>query len=458
MSMTISRLKFSESGVRGVVGEGLSPHLVAALGAAFGRYVNGGKVVVGSDTRPSGALFVAAVSAGLTAVGCEVIRLGVAPTPTVQLMAEYLGAAGVVVTASHNPMQWNALKFIARGSGRFLNAPEAAELFDIYTQGELGYVPESECFETQDFPDAFAVHRQRILQCGLNLEGIRRRHFRVAVDCCNGVGGKFTPDFLRFLGCEVFAIHTQSGCFERPPEPLPEHLSALCQCVRDNGCAIGFAQDPDGDRLTLVDENAVALSPQLTVALAVDHVLAGEPSAVAVNVQTTRTVGKIADLYGCEVYRSTVGEINVVEEMLEHGAAIGGEGNCGGVIYGKVHYGRDSFVGMALLLEMLSESEETLSQIVATLPKTTIVNVRYDSEPVDSQRVLESLDEHYRGRYRISRLGGVGVSFPEGEVLVRMSNTENILRLSVEGDTPEAAEKLRARVDREIRKRLRSQA
>ena len=450
MKQVINTLKFSESGVRGVVGDGLTPQLVAALAAAFGKYIGGGKVVVGRDTRPTGNLLEDAVVAGLLAVGCQAVRLGVVPTPTVQIMTVQLGAGGgIAITASHNPTDWNALKFVDSG-GTFLDRTAAGELFDIYSQGTPEYLPEALLREIVDYPNAFAVHEKKIFAAGVDIEAIRKARLKVAVDCCNGVGAVYSVNFLKALGCEVIALHdVPSGLFERTPEPVPEALGPLAAAVRREGCAVGFAQDPDGDRLTIVDNQGNILSPHLTVALAVEHILGAYESAVAVNIQTTRAVEDIVKSYGGEIFYSKVGEINVVEEMREHHAEIGGEGNCGGVIWSRVHCGRDSFVAMTLILEMLSLTDETLAEIVDSLPHYYNLNTRFPASPLQAREVIELLAKRYE-RYQPRTFDGLRIDFENGWVLVRSSNTERILRLNVESRTPVAAQELLDRFSAEI--------
>lgn len=437
-------LKFSESGVRGVVGESLTPRLVLELAAAFGSYLGGGDVAVGRDTRSSGAALNRALCAGLASVGCQVIDLGVAPTPTMQFMTRKLGASGaVVLTASHNPMDWNALKFIGR-SGTFLDRQEAAELFDIYTQGAFDYKPEDRLLKKRFLTDGFEEHKKSIFS-RIDVERIRSRHFRVAVDCVNGVGAVYTVPFLRELGCEVVAVNDRpDGKFGRMPEPLPENLGALSGLVKRGAFDIGFAQDPDGDRLTLVDEKGNALSPHLTVALAVEHVLSKNPGGekVVVNIQTTRIVEDLADEYDGELFYAKVGEINVVEKMLEVGASIGGEGNCGGVIYPAVNRGRDSFCAMALLLESLAERGTSLGEHLRTMPLIWQYNGRFPMGPAAAREVIAQLKKHFASE-KITDFDGLRIDFDAGWVLLRSSNTENILRLQIESEAEDAMEMFR---------------
>ncbi|MBS1372182.1 MAG: phosphoglucosamine mutase [Lentisphaeria bacterium] len=445
-----STLKFSESGVRGIVGEGLTARLAAELGAAFGFYQGGGRIVVGRDTRPTGEMFEQAVTAGLLAAGCEVMRTGIVPTPTLQYTVKANGAAGgIAITASHNPFEWNALKFIG-GAGTFLSPGEAAGLFDLYNQGNFPFRTESDFRSVRQLSGAFAAHEERIFEV-IDPEAIRRRKFRVAVDCVNGVGALYSAGFLKKLGCEVFTVNgTPDGCFARPPEPLPENLGELCRAVRENRCDIGFGQDPDGDRLTVVTDGGTALSSHHTVALAVDQVLdGGDPGPVVANVQTSRLVEYIAESYGCRFYSAPVGEINVVEKMIEVDSVIGGEGNCGGVIYRRIHPGRDSFGAMALILERLAFSERTLSGIVADFPPVANLSCRFALPPIRSRAVLAELTRRYRDRDPLT-FDGLRFDLPEGRVLMRSSNTEPLLRLNVECADRPGAEALLGRFRMEI--------
>lgn len=448
-----SMLKFSASGVRGVIGAGMTPRLASTLCAAFGIYQGTGRIVVGRDTRPSGVMIADAAIAGLLSVGCQVIDLGVVPTPTVQYMVRELGASGgLAVTASHNPAEWNALKFIG-GAGAFLDQAEAGELFHVFSQGNFEYVPENELREADVCRDAFGRHAAKIIQ-SVDAGAISRRKLRVAVDCCNGVGALWSPAFLKKLGCRVSVVNGEpDGLFRRTPEPLPEHLGALAELVQKERCDIGFAQDPDGDRLTLVDDRGRVLSPQLTVALVLEHVLEAFPGPVAVNLQTTHLAEKIVNDCGGEIFYSPVGEINVVQLMRECGANIGGEGNCGGVIWKRVQPGRDSYSAMALLLEMLALSGEKLSNIVDSLPPCFHRSLKIEMTPRDAMLVLEVLRRKYANCDPVT-VDGLRLNFPDGWMLVRSSNTEPVLRLTVECESESECEarlaKYRAEIDHVI--------
>ncbi len=349
----VPSLKISISGVRGIVGEALTPLLLTHFAQAYASYVGGGTVLLGRDTRRSGEMACQAVVAGLLAGGCRVLDAGIVPTPTVQLNVPRLGCAGgVIVTASHNPEEWNALKLVA-GDGRFLSPLQAEELLDIYHQEESRGAEEPGT-RVEPCPDALDAHLRAVLEL-VDVDAIRRRQFRVAVDCVNGAGAVLTPRLLTALGVTAVPLYTTPGAgFPHTPEPLPEHLGELSRAVAAEGCDLGFAQDPDADRLALVDERGVCLGGEYTLALAVKHVLERQGGGtVVVNLSTSRAIDDVAALTGASVFRSKIGEINVILEMQRRRAVIGGEGN-GGVIYPALHYARDSFIGMALILEHLA--------------------------------------------------------------------------------------------------------
>ncbi|MCB1070627.1 MAG: phosphoglucosamine mutase [Kiritimatiellae bacterium] len=433
-------LKVGVSGVRGMIGGSFTPQLACGFAQAFGAFVGRGAVLVGRDTRPSGPMIENAVIAGLESVGCKPILAGVVPTPTLLYLARQTSVrGGIMITASHNPAPWNALKFIG-GNGLFLSESRAQELFDIYHQQQFPLVEEGELrmVEVEKYPTE--EHFKAILKY-VDAPAIRTRKFRVAVDCCNGVGALYSPFFLQaLLGCEVFPVFdTPSGLFERDPEPLPKNLSALSRCVVENGCDIGFAQDPDGDRLAIVDEQGQPIGEDLTPALAASQVLnRHERGPIAVNLSTSKAVDAVAARFGVKVYRTRIGEINVAEAMIEKGCVIGGEHN-GGVMIRSIHPCRDSFSGMALLLELLADSGKTVSALRAEIPRYAVVR---DKRPLSAYRATRAL----RGlRHRVvsgtvSLLDGVYIDLGEGWIHVRRSNTEPVLRCTVEAPTQEQAE------------------
>lgn len=451
MNKNLHTLKFSEAGVRGIVGDSLTPQLTTSLASTFGRYTGSGRVIVARDTRNSGKMLERAVIAGLLAVGCQPLILGIAPTPTVQLMVKHYKAnGGIVITASHNPEEWNALKFIGP-QGIFLDIRESAELFDIFTQGNLDYCSENDFKDIRYETNAFELHMQRIFT-EIDVESIRKRKFKVALDCCNGVGALYSRNFLEKLGCEVVSIFDKAnGIFERQPEPLAKNLTKLSETVKKHNCAIGFAHDPDGDRMTLVDDKGHALSPQCTIALAVEHALYENPGPVVVNIQTSRTVEDITTSYGCEVFYSKVGEINVVNMMMEKDAEIGGEGNCGGVIWRRLHPGRDSFVAMALMLEMLASGKESISDICASIPQYYTISDKFPCSTFRAREIIHEFNKRYQ-EYECITFDGLRINLPEGWILLRSSNTEPVLRLTVEAKKQQDAEKLLKDFSNEIKK------
>jgi phosphomannomutase len=444
-------LKVGVSGVRGVVGESFTPQVAASFARAFASFVEQGAVVVGRDTRPSGYAAERAVVAGLQSAGCAPLVAGIVPTPTLCMLVPELGArGGIAITASHNPAPWNALKFVGR-EGRFLTLQRAGELYDIYHQGDFGLVAEDRLHEEAEVPDPMSAHRRKVFAY-VDVEAIRARRFRVAADCCNGVGALHTRRFLEELGCEVTAcFEDPSGSFGREPEPLPENLDALRALVREKRCDVGFAQDPDGDRLAIVDERGEAIGEDLTVALAVRQVLDGHRKGpVAINLATSRCVQRVAEERGCPVLLTRIGEINVVETMLAAGAVAGGEGN-GGVVIPDIHPCRDSFAGMAVVLELMAATGRTISSLRADIPRYVLVKDKMEVQGGEVATILRSLRRKYE-RLGPNLLDGVHVTLEDSWFHVRPSNTEPVLRLVAEAPTAEEARALVRSLRDEIEK------
>ncbi len=440
----IPTLKIGISGVRGVVGDSLTPVLLARFAQAFGTYVGGGRVVIGRDPRTSGEMVWQAVVAGLLSTGCRIVDLGVCPTPTVQLLVRRLEAhGGIAVTASHNPPEWNALKFVG-ADGLFLSAERGRELLDIYHQGDYVKAEGARMRPVEARPDAVDVHVGAILEA-LGPLPAARRPLRVVLDACNGAGSTAGPRLLEALGAETIAINaTPDGSFPRPAEPAPENLAALCEAVRAHGADAGFAQDMDADRLAVVAETGEPVGEEYTLVLAASHVLATTPGTVVTNLATTHALDAVAARAGCRVVRSKVGEAHVAGAMLRERAVIGGEGN-GGVIYPRVNFARDSLVGMALVLHLVAAARRPVSGIVAALPPVHLVKRQV---PCPSDRigaVLARLRREHAGD-RVDASDGVKVWTGDGWFLVRPSNTEPIVRLVAEAGSDEAAERLAASV------------
>jgi phosphomannomutase len=439
--MSRPALQVSVSGVRGVVGEALTPSLACDFAAAFGEYVGGGRVIVGRDTRPTGPMFERAVIAGLLSVGCQPVLVGVVPTPTVQIVVDqYSANGGIIITASHNPVEWNALKFIG-ASGIFLDHTEATELLDVYNQPDRDYVEEDNYRSVKGLASAFRIHQERIL-AHIDCERIRAARFKVAVDCCNGVGAIYSVPFLRALGCDVVPLFdTANGTFERVPEPIAANLDCLCDAVKANACVLGFAQDPDGDRIALVNSRGEAIGEQYSIVLCAEHVLTRTPGAVVANVQTTRALEDVAARCDSRVYYSPVGEINVTSMMLAHNAVIGGEGSSGGVIWPAVHPCRDSFTAMALVLEMLAERDQTLDDVLATIPHYHHSSAKVSCSGGRAVDVMRALTERYAATNPVT-IDGLRIEQDDGWLLIRPSNTEPVIRVFAEGETQARADEL----------------
>ncbi len=449
MPRAISNLKTSVAGVRGVIGETLTPSLIANFASAFGQWTGPGPVVIGTDTRPSSMMVQEAVVAGLLAVGCEPLLYGVLPTPTIQLMVSRLQAVGgIAITASHNPESWNALKFIS-GRGMFLSPSESRELHNIYHQSRADYVSEDRLRPVRRLSDGFSLHELRIHEV-VDVEAIRAAKLRVAVDCANGAGAPFAPDFLRRLGCQVIALNTETdGIFRRMPEPVPESLGDLCAAVRDHGCAVGFAQDPDADRLVLVDDLGQALNENYTLALCAAHVLRSRPKGpVTATVATSDLLRDICTQEGVAYHLTKVGEIHVSTTMLENGSVIGGETN-GGVIWPAVHPCRDSFAGMALILEMLAKGGRCLSQQVASLPHRCQGARKIEMSVEAGNALVRRLRDLYASSQPLL-LDGIRINFPRGWVLIRPSNTEPVLRILADAARPEELSEMMAEIEARI--------
>lgn len=426
----IPTLKISISGVRGVIGDSLTPSMLARFAQAFGTYAGSGTVVVGRDTRTSGEMVRQAVFSGLLSSGCRVLDVDIVPVPTVQMAVRHRRAhGGIAITASHNPAEWNALKFIGP-DGLFLGPGPARELLDIYHQGDYAKVAGADIRSVERMTDAPAVHQQAILDAVGTLPASGRR-LRVALDSCNGAGSLVTPVLLDALGVDVVPIHvTPNGLFPRPAEPLPENLGALCEAVRANGCDVGFAQDMDADRLAVIDEQGRPIGEELTLVLATWFVLSRTPGPVVANLSTTAALDAVAHRFGCAVGRSKIGEANVTERMRADRAVIGGEGN-GGVIYPHINFGRDSLVGMALILHLLAGTGKRVSELVGELPPYQMIKEKITCPSGRIPDVLRMVKRDFADHEMDTR-DGVKVIVDDGWFLVRGSNTEPIVRVVAE--------------------------
>ena len=432
------------------MGKDLTPELVARHAAALGAWARdrgAPRVVLGRDARTSGPMFARAATAGLMSVGCDVIDVGMAPTPTVQLAVEYHHAgAGLILTASHNPIEWNALKLVGP-DGIFLDGESGARVRALADSGppRMGWDGVGEVREDRE-----AISRHIKLVLGLpqiNLAAIRERGFHVALDCVRGAGGTTMPALLEELGCRVSAINLETdGKFPRPPEPLPENLGDLARLVRETRADIGFAVDPDVDRLAVVDENGNPIGEDYTLAFAVRAVL-GEQVAngrndtcnVVANLSTSLVVENAATESGGRLLRAPVGEANVARVILESRAVIGGEGN-GGVILPSLHVGRDAPVGVALILHLLARTASTVSALVKASPRYTIVKGK-GPRGKDLQPIYQALRSRFPEAQADDR-DGLRLAWPDRWVHLRPSGTEPIIRFIAEAPSREEANRL----------------
>lgn len=445
----ITTLKISISGVRGVIGESLTPALLTRFSQAFGTYVGARTIVIGRDPRNSGEMVKQAVIAGLLSTGCRILDIGMCPVPTIQLLVRHYRAhGGIAITASHNPAEWNALKFIG-SSGFFLNSGQARELLDIYHQGEYTKVGGAEMREVAEHAAATDVHIQKIEEALGQLPG-RSKRLRVVLDACNGAGSLAGPKLLEALGAEVIPINvTPDGSFPRPAEPLAENLEDLCAVVKAEKADVGFAQDMDADRLAIVSEKGVAIGEEYTLLLAALYILSKTPGPLVANLSSTAALQEVARRFGCSLSLSKIGEVNVTEEMQKQNAVIGGEGN-GGVIYPHLNFARDSLVGMSLILHLLADTGETISDLVNSLPRFTMIKEKVVCPSDKISAVLKNIRKEY-STYPTDLRDGVKVGLPEGWFLVRGSNTEPILRVIAEAETEAAAKTIFTRVYSRVR-------
>jgi phosphomannomutase len=436
----IPTLKISISGVRGVVGDSLTPKLLTRFAQAFGTHTGSGTIVIGRDPRTSGEMVKHAVVAGILSTGNRVLDIGVCPVPTVQLQVRHRRAqGGIAITASHNPAEWNALKFIG-SSGLFLDAGQARELLDIYHQGEYTRVGGAELRTVEEVEGATDLHIKKILDVLGPLPQTPRK-LRVVLDSCNGAGSLVGPKLIEALGAEVIRLNTTpDGSFPRPAEPLAENLGDLCRLVKERQADVGFAQDMDADRLAIVSDQGEAIGEDYTLVLAMLYVLGREKGAVVANLSTTSALQDVAKKFDCPVFLTKIGEVNVTDAMQLHNAVIGGEGN-GGVIYPRINFARDSLVGMALVLHLLADSGKSVSELLETVPRYSIVKEKMACPSDRIAAVLRMVRQQF-AEFQMDTRDGVKVLTPEGWFLVRGSNTEPIIRVVAEAKSEDRAREM----------------
>jgi phosphomannomutase len=431
----------SVSGVRGIVGGSLTPEVVGRFAAAFGAYLrethgsaDPPKVVLGRDSRTSGPMFTRAVAAALEAVGCEILELGMVPTPTALLAIRHHGAAGaIVVTASHNPPEWNALK-LASGAGMFLDAEEGPRMRAYLSDRPVRFAPWDALGRTVEDTEAIRRHIDAVLGISvLDVDALRRRRFRVALDCVGGAGTRLLPALLEALGCEVIGLHLEpTGRFPRVAEPVAANLAGLESLVRESDADLGMATDPDADRLSLVAPGGRAIGEDFTLALAAAAVLRHRKGPVVTNLSTSRVLEDVAAEFGVPLVRAPVGEINVARRMQAEHAVIGGEGN-GGVILPEIHHTRDSAIAAALVLQLLLETGRSLDAAVNAYPSYVIIKDKLPSDAGDPAATYDLL-ERQLGAPAADRQDGLRLDWPAERkwLHLRPSGTEPILRIIAE--------------------------
>ncbi len=444
-------LKVTISGVRGIYGQDLDEKIARDFGQAFGQYIGPkgrSTVVVGTDTRLSSPSLREAMFEGLRSAGCTPVDIGVCPTPTVQIMVRELKAdGGVMITASHNPKQWNGLKFI-RPDGIFLNSQEAERFIDIYYT-KLGKSSDIKHIVIEENDTALDTHLQKVLAY-VDVAAIKDKKFTVVLDAANGAGCVIGKRLLEELGCTVHMINGEpKGDFNRNPEPIPENLTELSATIKKVKADIGFAQDADADRLAIVNEKGDPIGEDNTLALTSDYILekvnkgtAGGEKIIVTNLSTSRVMEDIAKKHGGKVIRTKIGEVNVSEELKRLKAAVGGEGN-GGVMIPQIGFGRDSIAGIAILLEYMATSGKTVSALVKANPSYVMYKTKIDcSSDAEVKTMLDKVRQKYASE-KMDELDGVKIIFKDSNWLhVRSSNTEPIIRIIAEAPTRDEAMKI----------------
>jgi len=444
----------SISGLRGVVGDGLDPAVAVEFAAAYASECEPGPIVVAHDGRVSSSVFAAAVQAGVMATGHDVLMTGATATPTIGvLVRDTESAGGIQISASHNPPQYNGLKFFQR-AGMVLSQAQGHTMLDRWQRREFRWATWESLGRARSIDDPDQKHLARVLEI-VDVAAIRSRRFKVALDACHGAGGRLGGALLRSLGCRPLILGGQpDGHYDHRPEPTAENLSEFAPIVAAVGASVGFAQDPDADRLAIIDENGRYIGEELTLALAALKRLEQRKGPVVLNLSTSRATEDLSVALGCPVFRTPVGEIHVVERMLTENAILGGEGN-GGVIDPRVGYVRDSFVAMALVLDLLAATGQPLSQIVASLPRYTMVKHQYPLVTGTSQQCGQDEIAALWNRIAASfpdavpyRRDGLRLDWDDRWVHIRASNTEPIVRVIAESADPTQARELAEQVGR----------
>lgn len=444
----------SISGIRGTIGgkpgEALTPMDIAKYTAAYATFIDrttsrpNRTIVVGQDARISGPMVLDIVIGTLMGMGFDVVNIGPASTPTTEIavtMEEACG--GLILTASHNPKEWNALKLLNE-RGEFLSNAEGQDVLRIANDRDYSFAPVEKLGQHLKNTTYNRRHIQRVLQLGLvDIEAIKKANFTVAVDAVNSVGGVVIPQLLEALGVKnIIRLNCDStGNFAHNPEPIPENLTEISRVVRESGADVGFVVDPDVDRLAIVMENGEMFVEEYTLVSIADYVLKHQQGPAVSNLSSSRALRDICKRHNCQYYASAVGEVNVTTLMKWTGAVIGGEGN-GGVIYPEIHYGRDALVGVALFLTLLAKSGKKVSELKKDYPQYQIAKTKIKMTPeLDVDAILAKIKEHYKNE-KVTDVDGVKIDFPNSWVHLRKSNTEPIIRIYSEAATQEEAKAL----------------
>ena len=446
----MSVLMRSVSGIRGIVGPAFSPSLVVNYVNAFVQLTGAKKVVIGRDTRTTGPMIENLVASACSASGAEAVILGIASTPTVEMaVLDQKAGGGIIITASHNPIEWNALKFLT-GEGIFLDEGEVKRLFELVDNNRFDWKGYQQVMpisrkEGADDHHIAATLALPFIQPAL----IRKKKFRVAYDAVNGAGSLIVPKLLKALGCEVEAINIEpNGIFPHGAEPTPENLAQLSEVVKKKKCAIGFATDPDADRCAFVTDKGEAIGEEYTLALATMLVLEHTKGPVTVNLSTSRMVEDIAAKHKVPVSRSKVGEINVTVLMKQNGSVIGGEGN-GGVISPDLHYGRDGILSVAMILQLMAERDKPVSAIAAEIPAYWIEKQKFSISGKNLENIIGRLLAKFP-EAKVDQQDGIRFEWDRSWVHVRASNTEPVLRVIAEAPERAQAEKLCKAIEEEL--------
>lgn len=432
-----SELIISVSGMRGIVGENLTTSIAADYGCAFGSFLKanagtseGLTVCIGRDSRPSGSKIATAVSSGLCSVGIDVVDLGIVTTPCVGVMLRHLNCAGgIVITASHNPIEYNGIKLLL--SNGIAPPPELAEkIRQRYFDRDIDLVDSISCGKLYTDDRTDAIHIEKVLAI-IDPQSIVSKQFKVVLDSVNGAGGRISKTFLNELGCELVTINNEmTGIFAHTPEPTKDNLVDLCQRVSEEGAAVGFAQDPDADRLAIVDEKGNYIGEEYSLALAAKYVFSKMKGSAATNLSTSRMIDDVAAEHDCKVIRTPVGEANVAGAMVKNECVIGGEGN-GGVIDLRVGPIRDSLVGMAFVLQLMAETGKSISELVSDIGGYYVYKAKAAANKDEAAAIIERVKAQYPDA-ELNTSDGCRFDFADGWVHIRSSNTEPVMRVIVE--------------------------